>query len=66
MAIDRPNSFVPNVTNIPSVLLVDDVLAGKLLRRCKELEPQNPHWSRERGSLYSFQGDPRQPGSYKL
>jgi tetratricopeptide (TPR) repeat protein len=44
---------------------VDDVVAGKLLRRCKELEPGNPRWSRELGGLYSFQGDPQQPESYK-
>jgi hypothetical protein len=65
MAINRANSFLPNVTNIPCVLLVDDVLAGNLLSWCKELEPQNPHCSRELGSLYSIQADPRQRGRYK-
>jgi len=44
---------------------VDDVIAGKLLRRCKELEPENPKWSKELGCLYSHQGDPKQPESYK-
>ncbi len=43
---------------------VDEVTAGRLLRRCKELEPDNPHWSGELGLLYSFQGDPKQPESY--
>ena len=42
---------------------VDDVIAGRLLRRCKELEPDNPHWSGQLGLLYSFQGDPKQPES---
>jgi tetratricopeptide (TPR) repeat protein len=46
-------------------MAVDDVMTGKLLRRCKELEPGNPRWSRELGQLYSFQGDSRQPESYK-
>jgi hypothetical protein len=39
----------------------DAAMAGKLLRRCKELEPANPHWSHELGTLYSFQGDPDRP-----
>ncbi len=44
---------------------VDDVMAGKLLRKCKELEPGNPRWSHELGQLYSVQGDRQQPESYK-
>src|SRR5262249_58497602 len=42
---------------------VDEAVAGKLLRRCKELEPVNPRWSLELGGLYSHQGDPRRPES---
>ncbi len=44
---------------------VDDVMTGKLLRRCKELEPEDPRWSYELGTLYSFQGDRQQPESYR-
>ena len=43
--------------------MVDDVMASKLLRRCKDLEPGNPEWSRELGTLYSFRGGRRQSGS---
>src|SRR5262249_13626105 len=45
--------------------VVDAVMAGRLLRKCKELEPKNPRWATELGQLYSFQGDPQQPESYK-
>jgi hypothetical protein len=44
---------------------VDEVMAGKLLRQCKELEPANPRWSRELGGLYSRQGAPQHPESYQ-
>jgi hypothetical protein len=43
---------------------VDDVMAGKLLRKCKELEPGNSRWSLQLGQLYSHQGDPEQPESH--
>ncbi len=43
---------------------VDAVTAGRLLRRCKDLEPDNPRWSGQLGLLYSFQGDSKQPESY--
>jgi hypothetical protein len=43
--------------------LVDEVVAGKLLRRRKELEPGNPLWSRELAMVYSQQGDARRPES---
>jgi hypothetical protein len=44
-------------------VFIDDVMAGKLLRRCKELEPDNPHWARELGRLYAHQGPRQQPDS---
>jgi hypothetical protein len=43
--------------------LVDEAVAGKLLRRCKSLEPGNPLWSRELGNVYAQQGDARRPES---
>ena len=42
---------------------VDEVVAGKLLRRCKKLEPGNPQWSLELGTLSSQQGDARRAES---
>ena len=57
----------PRVLENASVFFrfVDEAMAGKLLRRCKELDPGNARWSRELGWLYSFQGDPAQPESGK-
>jgi hypothetical protein len=55
----------PRVLENASVFFrfIDDTMAGKLLRRCKELDPEIAHWSRELGFLYSFQGNRGQPES---